>query len=183
MESNSIANENDYKITDAVISGLKRFSLLTVDENESIEFIHEKCRELLELSQRKNSSDEVAIAIDLNTMCRLNPAFGDSHSVDIDDLIRQMKKTDHLFAVIHNHPGGMHFSVRDIKTFADAENIAILIALGNNGTVFAIEKTKAISVKEMLSVRKTIIDWKNGAISFENAMVQLRSFGIIYEEK
>ena len=63
----------------------------------------------------------------------------------------------YAFAVMHNHPSGSHFSRKDIKTFVDAENMTILIVIGNNGDIYILEKTRQLSINELLSVRKSLI--------------------------
>ncbi len=59
---------------------------------------------------------------------------------------------------------------------------AILIVLGNDGSIFIIEKTRQISLNEILSARKTLVDWKNQTIDFETVIAQLKEFGIVYSE-
>lgn len=173
---------NDNIITDDVIMELKPLSFHTISDKDIVDFIHLQCQKVLELAQKKNDSCEVARAINLNTFDVLNPVFGEAHSVDIDLLVSQMKGTDFAFLVMHNHPSGLHFSIRDIKTFIDAENMTILIALGNDGTIYIVEKTKQLSLNEILSARKTLVDWKHSLIDFNIVKEQLKTFGIVYSE-
>lgn len=62
-------------------------------------------------------------------------------SVDLEIL----KKAYHVFLehiAIHNHPSGNIFTHTDIRTFFESYNLQILSAVGNDGMVFTLEKTK-----------------------------------------
>ena len=170
------------EITEDVILNLKSLHFLTISDSEITDFIHFHCQKLLEIAMEKNECKEVARAVNLNTFEVLTPVFGSERSVDIEPLIDQMRGTDYAFLVMHNHIIGSHFSRRDIKTFIDADNISILIVLGNDGSIFIIEKTRQISLNEILSARKTLVDWKNQTIDFETVIAQLKEFGIVYSE-
>ena len=118
----------------------------------------------------------------MNTFEVLGTVMGEKRSVDIDYLVRQMQDTEYVFMVIHNHPSDMPFSLLDIKTFINSDNMTILIVLGNNGSIYILEKSKQLSLNEILSVRKTLIDWKNKVIDFAKVIEQIKAFGIIYNE-
>lgn len=45
------------------------------------------------------------------------------------------------YIAAHTHPSGMTFSPGDIRGFSTRENLRMLTAVGNDGTVYAIEKT------------------------------------------
>ena len=53
----------------------------------------------------------------------------------------KLKLVDENHIAIHNHPDGLIFSIRDVETFIECESLRILGAVGNNGTVYFIEKT------------------------------------------
>ncbi len=169
-------------ITEEIILGLKSLSFRTIEDAEIVDFIHFHCQKLLEIAMEKNDCKEVARAVNLSTFEVLNPVFGDERSVDIEVLVDQMKGTDYAFLVMHNHIIGSHFSRRDLKTFIDADNISILIVLGNEGSVYTIEKTRQLSLNEILSARKTLVDWKNQRIDYETVITQLKEFGIEHSE-
>ena len=175
-------NNESSDITDDVIINLKALRFHTITEDDIAEFIHYQCQKILALAKEKNASREVARAINLNTFDVLSPVFGDERSVDIDSLVRQMKGTEYAFLVMHNHPSGLHFSRRDIKTFVDAENITVLIVLGNDGSVYIAEKTRQLTLNEILSARKTLVDWKNLIIDYSSVVEQLKAFGIEFSE-
>ncbi len=50
------------------------------------------------------------------------------------------KKFDVPHIVIHNHPYGMTFSLNDFHPFISNANTIIMRAVGNNGTVYSLEK-------------------------------------------
>lgn len=169
-------------ITDETILNLKPLTFVTITGNDIVEFIHLQCQKVLSLAKEKNESREIAQAVNLDTFEVLSPVFGDSKSVNIDHLVSQMRGTEYAFVVMHNHPSGSHFSRKDIKTFVDAENMTILIVIGNNGDIYILEKTRQLSINELLSVRKSLIDWKNNNINFQDVIEQIGAFGIVYSE-
>ena len=83
---------------------------------------------------------------------------------------------------MHNHPSNSHFSNKDLKTFVDAVNMSILIALGNNGSIYIIEKTRNLTPREIISARKTILDWKKNLIGYDAVVEQIKAFGVVYTE-
>ena len=176
------ADDEKCQITDDVVQNLKPLCFRTIKEDDISDFIHLQCKKVLKLAKDKNDSKEVASAINLDTFDVLLPVFGDERSVDIDFLVSQMKGTVYAFLVMHNHPNGLHFSRRDIKTFIDVENITILIVLGNEGSIYIVEKTRQLALNEILSARKTMVDWKNNVIDYERVVDELAAFGIEFSE-
>ncbi|MCR4755801.1 MAG: hypothetical protein K5868_09810 [Lachnospiraceae bacterium] len=174
--------DEDKLITDDVIINLKPLVFRTIEDVEIADFIHLQCQKVLQLAKEKNCSKEVASAVNLETFDVLSPVYGDSRSVNIDYLISQMKGTDYAFLVMHNHPSGFYFSRRDLKTFIDAENMTILIVLGNDGSIYIIEKKRQLLLGEVLSARKTLVDWKYNVIDYKTVIEQLGEFGIVYSE-
>ena len=168
------------KITEDVILNLKPLSFKTIEDEGIIKFIHWHCQKILELAKDKNESKEVARALNLETFEVLGTVMGRANSVDIDFLVDQMTDSDYAFLVIHNHPSDSSFSRKDIKTFADSVNMTILIVLGNKGSIYILEKTKQLVPNELLSIRKTLLDWKNEVIDFSEVIDQIRTFGIVY---
>lgn len=172
--------DEDCMITDEVIYNLEKLAFMTIEDEEIVEYIHGQCKRLLEFSKNKNESKEVASAINLNTFEMIDTVYGNSRSVDIGYMIKNMKNTSDVFLVLHNHPSGNHFSQVDLKTFVDSVNMTILIAVGNNGAIYIIEKTRQLFPNEILSIRKTLTDWKNQATDFSGVIEQISEFGIVY---
>ena len=169
-------------ITDDVIENLKELSFCTIDDSGIVSYIHWQCQKVLEFAKNKNESKEVARAINLETLDIVGTVVGNARTVDIYYLVQQMTATNYAFLVVHNHPSDLHFSRRDIKTFIDSVNMTILIVLGNKGAVYILEKTRQIQPNEIISTRKTLVDWKNGIITFDQVITQIKEFGIVYEE-
>ena len=169
-------------ISDDTIVNLKKLILTTIKEDEVTEYIYWHCQKVLQVAKEKNGSKEVARAINLKTLDVLGTVMGELRHVDIDYLVQKMKDTEYVFVVIHNHPSDMHFSFQDIKTFVNADNMTILIVLGNNGSVYVLEKTRQLSLNEVLSIRKELINWKNQLIDFKKVVEQIKAHGIVYSE-
>ena len=102
--------------------------------------------------------------------------------MDIGYIVQSMRSISDTYLVLHNHPSGNHFSRVDIKTFVDSYNMTILMAIGNNGSIYIIEKTRQLYPNEILSIRKSLNDWKNYIIGFDDVIKQIREFGIVYSE-
>ena len=180
-----VLNDNlsdDQKITDEVILQLKPLIFRTISDDDIIKFIHLQCQKVLEIAKTKNDSKEVARAINLQTLDILGTVMGESRKVDIDYLVSQMQDSGYAFVVLHNHPSDMHFSVLDIKTFINSDNLTILIVLGNLGSIYVLEKTRLPELNEILSIKKTLLNWQNKIISFETVIEHLGKFGIVYNE-
>lgn len=56
------------------------------------------------------------------------------------------------YIAIHTHPSGMTFSPGDIRGFVTRENMRMLTAVGNDGTVYAIEKTLQFDRNRILAL-------------------------------
>lgn len=56
------------------------------------------------------------------------------------------------YIAAHTHPSGLTFSPSDIRRFALRENMRMLTAVGNDGTVYAIEKTAQFDRSGLLAL-------------------------------
>ena len=56
------------------------------------------------------------------------------------------------YIAAHTHPSGLTFSPSDIRRFALRENMRMLTAVGNDGTVYAIEKTAPFDRSGLLAL-------------------------------
>lgn len=56
------------------------------------------------------------------------------------------------YIAAHTHPSGLTFSPPDIRRFALRENMRMLTAVGNDGTVYAIEKTAQFDRSGLLAL-------------------------------
>ena len=56
------------------------------------------------------------------------------------------------YIAAHTHPSGLTFSPSDIRRFALRENMRMLTAVGNDGTVYVIEKTAQFDRSGLLAL-------------------------------
>ena len=59
---------------------------------------------------------------------------------------------------MHTHPTGGTFTHTDLRLFAKDDNMKMLTAVGNNGAVYAVEKTEAFSFVRYDMYRKAVLD-------------------------
>ena len=62
--------------------------------------------------------------------------------------------TPHI--AIHNHPSGMTFSPEDILGFASRDSMQMLTIVGNDGSVYALEKTAATDLISLNMAARTL---------------------------
>ena len=62
--------------------------------------------------------------------------------------------TPHI--AIHNHPSGMTFSPEDILGFASRDSMQMLTIVGNDGSVYALEKTAATDLISLKMAARTL---------------------------
>jgi hypothetical protein len=175
-----VSEEN--KISQSVIDNLKRPEFATITTDEITDYIFSFCKNLLSYAKDKYESKEIAYAINLNTLDFIGAAFGTSSIIDIEPLITKMEGTRCIFIVLHNHPSNGYFSPKDLNTFFETPNMAILVVLGNKGSIYTIEKKHSISFDEQFKIKRIIIDYRTGKINFMNAISKLAQFGIIYNQ-
>lgn len=169
-------------ISDTIIDNLIPLSFETIDDEEIIKYIYEHCKKLLRFAKDKNSSKEVAKAIDLSNFDVLGEAIGSVRTVDIRKMMEMIYKTSNPFIIIHNHPTNNSFSYRDLSTFFSSNQLRIMVVIGNLGAIYTIEKTDYLFQNQLVSVRKSLLDWKHGNIDANTMYEQLSRFGVIYSE-
>jgi len=135
----------------------------------------------LSFSKEKHESKEIAYAINLNTLDFIGAELGDAKTVDVSPLIEKMRGSSCIFIVLHNHPCNGPFSYRDLNTFFDTPNMAILMVVGNKGTMYIIEKVnKKIIDEDYLLIKKVLISFRKYEISFDEAIQRLIKHGVTY---
>ena len=169
------------QITQVVIDNLQKPYFYLISDESVIEYIFEYCKNLLTYSMNKHGSKEIAYAINLNTLKFEGAEMGNSRTVDITHLVEKIDDSECVFIVLHNHPSNNPFSPKDIETFMNAQNMLILMVLGNKGAMYIIEKSNDIvEYTEKLLLRRTLIDYRIGKISFSNVISNLETLGIKY---
>lgn len=102
----------------------------TKQQAESLCHAHQR---LLRRAKRLQRGREAAAAYDENFDLILE-VDGAMRSVDIDD--------ERAHVIIHSHPSGLTFSRGDVNNFLQRPHIAVLTAVGNNGTVYMLQRTE-----------------------------------------
>lgn len=94
---------------------------------------------------------------------------------------------DVQYIVSHNHPSGLTLSPGDLFTFSKNENIQVLTIVGNNGSAYSIEKSKAFNRAEMLKaimhLQKVVKSSKNDTEAINKVLLFLRrgkEYGFVY---
>lgn len=143
-------------ITEQSLQAVQPFACRTLDEagQQGLAQAH---REMLQEAAARPAGTEVARCYGLDMQPLGETIFGDRPGrVRIPD-------QDVPYIAAHTHPSGMTFSPNDIRGFATRENMQMLTAVGNDGTVYAIEKTSQFD-------RDGILDL------FQDAEIRLASF-------
>jgi len=184
MQENKLLDDEvseENQITQMIIDKLSKPYFFLISDESVVEYIFEYCKNLLTYSMNKHGSKEIAYAINLNTLKFEGAEIGSSRTVDITHLVEKIDDSECIFIVLHNHPSNNPFSPKDIETFMNAQNMVILMILGNKGAMYIIEKTKDVEEHvEKLLLRKTLIDYRLGEISFGDAISSLETLGIKY---
>lgn len=168
------------RITQTVIDNLIKPEFVSITDEAISEYVYMYCKHLLQFSMDRHESKEIAYAINLNTLDFVGAAIGNSRSVDVEELISKMDNSEYVFIVLHNHPSNTTFSPKDLNTFFEAAKVSILIVIGNHGSVFVIEKTRAISEYDFLEIKKALIKYRNGENNFDDTVDRLAEYGIVY---
>lgn len=170
------------QISQDTIDSLRRPTFSLFNDDDITDYIYGYCKRLLTYAKNRHDSDEMAYALNLSTLDFIGSAFGNSRTVDVTPLIRLMIDINYIFIVIHNHPNNSPFSPKDLETFFGTSNIVILIVLGNQGTIYVIEKHSNISNENYKDIKKLIIKYRQGIISFDEIMTKLSDYNIVYNK-
>lgn len=176
--NDSVPVEN--RITQAVIDNLVRPVFVSISDDAITEYVYMYCKHLLKFSMDRHESKEIAYAINLNTLDFVGVAFGNSRSVDVEELISKMGDGEYVFIILHNHPSNSTFSPKDLNTFFEAVNVSVLVVIGNNGRIYVVEKTKAISETAYLEIKKILINYRKGMVDFDDTADKLKNYGVVY---
>lgn len=132
-------------VTEQSIEAVQPFTCRVLDEagQQALARSH---RELLQAAAAHPVGTEVACCYGLN-MQPLSKIIisGQQGRVRIPD-------QDVPYIAAHTHPSGLTFSPSDIRRFALRENMRMLTAVGNDGTVYAIEKTAQFDRSGLLAL-------------------------------
>ncbi len=164
-----ILNENGgayLPVTQQSLAAIRPFACRTLNDTGQ-QALAEAHRQLLRVAAGQPAGAEVARCYGLD----IQPLGG----IIIGDQPGRVRIPDQSIPYIaaHTHPSGMTFSPGDIRIFARRNNMRMLTALGNDGCVYAVEKTEGFAPAGMLdriaSTEKELLQVKT-AQEAENIM-------------
>ena len=132
-------------VTEQSIEAVQPFTCRVLDEagQQALARAH---RELLQAAAAHPVGTEVACCygLDMQPLSKIIIS-GQQGRVRIPD-------QDVPYIAAHTHPSGLTFSPSDIRRFALRENMRMLTAVGNDGTVYVIEKTAQFDRSGLLAL-------------------------------
>ena len=132
-------------VTEQSIEAVQPFTCRVLDEagQQALARVH---RELLQAAAAHPVGTEVACCygLDMQPLSKIIISRQQGR-VRIPD-------QDVPYIAAHTHPSGLTFSPSDIRRFALRENMRMLTAVGNDGTVYAIEKTAQFDRSGLLAL-------------------------------
>ena len=127
-------------ITSGSVDAIKPFKCSLLSEALQKKLADEHKKLLISISS-KPLGTEASATYDLN-LVKL------SHTIGADAEARvKIPKASVPYIGAHTHPTGGTFTHTDLWNFAMSENMEMLTAVGNNGAVYAVEKTEKFSSK------------------------------------
>ena len=139
-------NNQDYKeITTQSIQRIQPFACETLDAAGSRALANAHKKLLLEARKVPLGIEKArCYGLDMQPLSKIIIS-GQQGRVRIPD-------QDVPYIAAHTHPSGLTFSPSDIRRFALRENMRMLTAVGNDGTVYAIEKTAQFDWSGLLAL-------------------------------
>lgn len=141
------------EITQKVIDGLRVFTFPGFSERENVT-MRELHKQLLRYAMKKNNHKEVAFILSSN-LKRLQTVEGEENSIDISASVDSLLREHKSIQILHNHPFGTSFSLRDIYLLLEYENIQGISLITNSGHVETLQKTINC---DRITAGKTIFD-------------------------
>lgn len=141
------------EITQKVIDGLRVFTFPGFSERENVT-LRELHKQLLHYAMKKNNHKEVAFILSSN-LKRLQTVEGEENSIDISASVDSLLREHKSIQILHNHPFGTGFSLRDIYLLLEYENIQGISLITNSGHVETLQKTINC---DRITAGKTIFD-------------------------
>lgn len=138
-------------ITDQAINKVKLVGPKDYKE-DTIKFLQETRKELLDFARKENYSNEVACLVDLNNNSKTNFVKGLIDSLDIEADTEcyhwLASKEPKSLELLHNHPGLSYFSLNDINFFMNYSCIKSLSIVTNQGQTWYITKMNNFNFKK-----------------------------------
>lgn len=189
------AKKRDKKIeiTDIAIEKVPHIEYkgFTPEQND---IMQQLVKEVLILSFRENSSNEVAITCDMeaeNPLEEYGISFGGEFDVDVCSdtrsyhLLNSGKNT--TVVLVHNHPSTKTFSLVDLHFLLVYTRVKMLVVVSNQGTVHYIQKDKKFDrqaavrlIKECAdeyNISNSVVERYRAALTF---LVRCSEVGLFY---
>ena len=144
-------NLNPLPITAQSISSVKKFSSQLLSPALQTKLQNEHKKLLISIS-RKPLGTEAGATYDLS-MKPLHKVVGEDKAAKVF-----IPKEDVPHIAMHTHPTGGTFTHTDLRLFAKNDNMKMLTAVGNNGRVYAVEKTATFSKIKFDFYRKSVLE-------------------------
>lgn len=105
------------------------------------------------------------------------------NSNKFDDIVAEENRITQSSIDNLKHPSDGPFSPRDLNTFFSAPNMAILMVIGNKGSIYIIEKTIRDSIENnFIKIKKVLILYRQHDMSFDEVIKELELYGIKYSK-
>lgn len=143
-------------VTMQSISNVKAFSCDTLDAagQQQLKNAHKR---LLMTASKQPLGVEVGRAYDLNMKPLTKELTGAAERSRVS-----VPKQNVPYIVIHTHPDSNIFSQRDLSNFANNVNLKMLTAVGNDGHVYAVEKSASFDAKAVKTLVSDLGESANG---------------------
>lgn len=148
------------------------------EENRYIQCLH---KELLQVSMRKNKSNEVGFLVDVTTWNKI-VLFGNEHGIIMDmypdaKTLLENAPNRHLI-FLHNHPNNSCFSGKDLSSFCRHNSLALITAIQNDGNIHVLAKNINFYPNATLFEYNKGVERQKGV---ENVLQQTQRLGILYK--
>ncbi len=152
----SSLNMEPKPVTMQSISNVKAFSCDTLDAagQQQLKNAHKR---LLMTASKQLLGVEVGRAYDLNMKPLTKELTGAAERSTVS-----VPKQNVPYIVIHTHPDSNIFSQRDLSNFANNVNLKMLTAVGNDGHVYAVEKSASFDAKAVKTLVSDLGESVNG---------------------
>lgn len=152
----SSLNMEPKPVTMQSISNVKSFSCDTLDAagQQQLKNAHKR---LLMIASKQPLGVEVGRAYDLNMKPLTKELTGAAERSTVS-----VPKQNVPYIVIHTHPDSNIFSQRDLSNFANNVNLKMLTAVGNDGHVYAVEKSASFDAKAVKTLVSDLGESVNG---------------------
>ena len=152
----SSLNMEPKPVTMQSISNVTAFSCDTLDAagQQQLKNAHKR---LLMTASKQPLGVEVGRAYDLNMKPLTKELTGAAERSTVS-----VPKQNVPYIVIHTHPDSNIFSQRDLSNFANNVNLKMLTAVGNDGHVYAVEKSASFDAKAVKTLVSDLGESVNG---------------------